>query len=158
MLMAQEVNRRIDTLPTRTGHGALRVTCNTCHRGVTRPIPLATLIAEVATAAGVDSATRTYRTLRAQHHGRDAYDFGEQSLSTAAQQLARARKFDEALALLRLNEEVFPTSSGLQVVRGNLQLMRGDTTSAEAAFREAIKRDSTNNEARGRLRAIGRQP
>jgi hypothetical protein len=36
--------------------------------------------------------------------------------------------------------------------------MRGDTTGAAAAFREAIRRDSTNNGARGRLRAIGRQP
>jgi hypothetical protein len=158
MLMVQEVNRRLDTLPTGTSQGALRVTCHTCHRGVTRPIPLATLIADVARTAGADSATRAYRALRTQHYGRDAYDFGEQSLSTAALQLARARKFDEALAVLKLNEEVFPTSSGAQVVRGNVHVLRGDTTAAETAFREALRRDSTNNEARGRLRAIGRQP
>jgi hypothetical protein len=35
--------------------------------------------------------------------------------------------------------------------------MKGDTAAAEAAFREAIKRDSTNNEAKGRLQAIGRK-
>ena len=158
MLMTQEVNRRLDTLPSRGTQGNLRVSCHTCHRGVSRPVPLATLIAEAATTAGADSASRAYRALRTQHYGRDAYDFGEQSLSTAALQLGRARKFDEALAVLKLNEEVFPTSSGLQVVRGNLQLLRGDTTAAEAAFREALRRDSTNNEARGRLRAIGKQP
>jgi hypothetical protein len=35
--------------------------------------------------------------------------------------------------------------------------MKGDTTGAEAAFREAIRRDSTNNEAKGRLQAIGKK-
>jgi hypothetical protein len=35
--------------------------------------------------------------------------------------------------------------------------MKGDTTGAEAAFKEAIRRNSTNNEARGRLQAIGRK-
>jgi len=35
--------------------------------------------------------------------------------------------------------------------------MKGDTTAAEASFREAIRRDSTNNEARGRLQAIGKK-
>ena len=33
-----------------------------------------------------------------------------------------------------------------------------DTNAAAAAFREALRRDSTNAEARGRLRNIGRQP
>jgi predicted negative regulator of RcsB-dependent stress response len=72
--------------------------------------------------------------------------------------LARANHVDDGLKLLALNEEYFPTSSGLSVFRGNIYLMRGDTTSAAAAYREAIKRDTTNEEARGRLRTIGRPP
>src|SRR3954465_3858348 len=35
MLMVQEINRRVDTLP-RGGGAALQVTCGTCHRGVSR--------------------------------------------------------------------------------------------------------------------------
>lgn len=34
--------------------------------------------------------------------------------------------------------------------------MRGDTAGAVAAFREAVRRDSTNFEARGRVRDLGR--
>jgi predicted negative regulator of RcsB-dependent stress response len=45
----------------------------------------------------------------------------------------------------------------MSVFRGNILLRRGDTTAAAAAFREAIRRDSTNAEARGRLRTIGRE-
>ncbi len=160
MLMVQEINRRLDTLPEHDHHEgpALQVTCATCHRGVSRPMPLASLIEETDTAAGADSAVRAYRALRERYYGRDAYDFGEPTLNIAAFRVARAGRFDDAFALLRLNEEVFPGSSGMYVFRGNIQLMRGDTTAAAAAFREAVRRDSTNQEAKGRLRTIGQRP
>ena len=95
--------------------------------------------------------------MRNRYYGRAAYDFGESSLNTAAFRLGRANKFDEAFAMLKVNEEFFPSSSGMSVFRGNISLMRGDSSSAEAAFREAVRRDSTNNEAKGRLRDIGKQ-
>jgi hypothetical protein len=157
MLMVQEINRRLDSLPVGVG-ARLQVTCNTCHRGTTRPVPLSTLIAEAATAAGADSALRAYRGLRERYYGRDAFDFGEGSLNTAAFRLGNAGKFDEAFAMLRLNEELYPGSSGMYVFRGNIHLMNADTTAAEAAFREAVRRDPSNQEAKGRLQAIGRQP
>lgn len=157
MRMVQEINRRLDTIPGRDAAG-LAVSCATCHRGVSKPTPLSTLIADAALAAGADSAVRAYRGLRQRFHGRDSYDFSEGSLNTAALRVGRAGKYDEAFALLRLNEEVFPNSAGTSVFRGNISLMKGDTTAAEAAFREALRRDPSSNEARGRLRAIGRQP
>ena len=157
MLMVAEINRRLDSLPGRTSPG-LQVTCNTCHRGTSRPVPLATLMAETATAAGADSATRAYRALRERYYGRDAFDFGEGSLNTAAFRLGTAKKFDEAFAMLRLNEELFPGSSGMYVFRGNISLMKADTAAAEVAYREAVHRDSTNAEAKGRLQAIGKKP
>jgi hypothetical protein len=157
MSMLQEINRRIDTIPRESKQG-LQATCGTCHRGVSRPAPLFAIMVDAATAAGSDSAVRAYRSLRERYYGRDAYDFGETSLNTAAFRLAQANKFDDALALLRLNEELFPRSSGMYVFRGNINLMRADTNAAATAFREAIRRDSTNREARGRLQAIGQRP
>lgn len=157
MLMVQEINKRLDTIPERPTLKA-EVTCLTCHRGVSRPLPLETILQDAATVGGTDSAVRVYRTLRERYYGRAAYDFGEPSLSIAAFRLGRANKFEEANALLRLNEEYFPTSSGIAVFRGNINLMRGDTTAGAVAFREALRRDPNNNEARGRLRDIGRQP
>jgi len=157
MLMVQEINRRLDSLPAGIG-AKLQVTCNTCHRGTSRPFPLSTLISDAATSAGADSAVRAYRALRERYYGRDAYDFGEGSLNTAAFRLGGLKKFDEALAILKLNEELYPNSSGMYVFRGNINLMKADTTAAEAAFREAVRRDPNNQEAKGRLQAIGKQP
>ncbi|MFI5229371.1 MAG: c-type cytochrome [Gemmatimonadales bacterium] len=155
MLLVQEANRRVDTLP---GHQAddPQVTCATCHRGVSKPMPLSAVIVQTATAAGADSAARAYRALRQRYYGTGAYDFSEGQLSTAAFRLGRANKYDDALALLGLNEQFYPNSSGMYVFRGNILLMKSDTNAAAAAFREAIKRDSTNEEAKGRLKAIGR--
>jgi hypothetical protein len=155
MLMLQEVNRRLDSLPGRLASG-LQVTCATCHRGVSRPAPLSTVMSETATAAGGDSAIRAYRALRQRYYGSGAYDFGESSLNIAAFRLGRANRFDDAFALLRVNEEFFPRSSAMYVFRGNVSLMRGDTSAAEAAYREAVRRDTSNAEAKGRLRDIGR--
>jgi hypothetical protein len=157
MLMVQEVNRRLDTIPdNRTP--TLQATCATCHRGLTRPVPLATHMVETASAAGADSAVRAYRALHARYYGRDAYDFSEPTLNNAAFRLAQAGKFEEALAMLKLNEERYPASVGIHVSRGNVILMRGDTAGAAAAFREALRRDSTSSEARSRLRDIGQRP
>ena len=157
MLMVKEINARLDTIPERGQHPAVTATCATCHHGVSRPVPLFALIQEAAVAVSADSAMNAYKALRARYYGRDAYDFSESSLNIAAFRTARAGKPDEALKLLRYNEELYPNSSGMSVFKGNILLIKGDTAAAEAAFREAIRRDSTNNEARGRLQAIGRK-
>ena len=146
----------LDTLPDRK-QPALSATCMTCHRGVSRPVPLATLVQEAAVAVSADSAISAYKVLRAKYYGRDAYDFSEASLNNAAFRTARAGKADEALKLLSYNETLYPNSSGMSVFKGNIQLMKGDTSAAEASFREAIRRDSTNAEAKGRLQAIGKK-
>jgi hypothetical protein len=158
MRMVEEINRRIDTLPHDHSqpHDSLRVTCNTCHRGVSRPVPLEQLIAEAAQGSGADSATRAYRALRERYYGRAAYDFGEPTLNIAAFRTARAGKYDAAFAILKLNEEQFPGSSNLSTFRGNINLMKGDTAAAIAWFREAVQRDSANGEARNRLRQLTR--
>lgn len=155
--MIGEINGRLDTIPERPSPG-VNVTCLTCHRGVNRPVPLSTVVAEMATAAGADSAIRGYRALRQGYYGGDSYDFRESSLNIAAFRLGRASHFDEAMALLQLNEELFPGSSGMYVFRGNILLMRADTAAAAEAFREAIRRDPTNEEAKGRLRVTGVKP
>jgi photosynthetic reaction center cytochrome c subunit len=157
MRMVAEINRRIDTIPQR-GNPPVPVTCLTCHRGLNRPVALATLVADAAIAVNADSATRMYRALRERYFGRDAFDFSEFSLNSAALRVARANKFDDAFALLTLNEEVNPNRAMMYVFRGNIHLIKGDTNSAVTAFREALRRDSTNSDARSRLRDIGRTP
>ncbi|HEX9562458.1 MAG TPA: c-type cytochrome [Gemmatimonadaceae bacterium] len=157
MRMVQEINQRLDTLPARSA-APLAVTCATCHRGVSRPVPLSTMIAETAIASGADSAMRVYRSLRQRYFGRDSYDFGESSLNAAAFRTGRAGRVGDALALLNLNQSLFPEAVALHISRGNILLMRGDTVAAARSFTEALRRDPSNDEARDRLRSIGPPP
>ena len=157
MRMMQEINRRLDTIPER-GAPPIQVGCGTCHRGLSRPVPLLTVVAEAAIAVNADSALRAYRVLRQRYYGKDTYDFSESSLNIAAFRTARAGKVDDALAILTFNEEMFPNSSLMSVFRGNILLMKADTVAAAGAFRRAVQLDSTNAEARGRLRDIGQRP
>ena len=157
MLMMQDINRRLDSLPQR-GAPPVQVGCMTCHRGISRPVPLFTVVAEAAIAVNADSALRAYRVLRERYFGKDAYDFTEPSLNIAAFRTARANKVADALAILQYNETMFPNSSAMNLFRGNILLMRQDTAAAAAAFRRAVQLDSTNAEASGRLRALGQRP
>jgi hypothetical protein len=157
MRMVEEINHRLDTIPERPTP-AVQVTCRTCHRGISRPVPLANAIADAASAGGADSGIRIYRALRDRYYSRDSYDFGEQSLNMAAFRLGQGGKFDEAFAVLQLNQEFFPGSSPMAVFKGNIYLMKGDTVAAGESFREAIRRDTTNMEARNRLKDIGQKP
>jgi hypothetical protein len=156
MRMVTEINRRLDTLPSTPS--PLVVTCETCHRGVPRPVQLSSLITEALAAGGADSAIRAYRVLRERYLGRGAYDFSEATLNTAAFRGARAGRTDDALRLLALNDSLFPAAFALHISRGNVHLMRGDTTAAAASYREALRRDPGNDEALGRLRTIKRVP
>lgn len=157
MRMVAEINRRLDTLPGRAA-GDPVVTCRTCHRGVTLPQPIASIVAEADSEAGLDSATRAFKNLRDQYYGRDAYDFGETSLVQVAFRLAAGGKVDDALALLALNDTYYPSSAITATNRGNLLVMKGDTNAAVTAYRLALQRDSTSREARRALQMIGRTP
>lgn len=107
MRMVAEINHRLDTIPER-GKPPVTATCMTCHRGVSRPIPLSALVQDVTVTAGVDSAVRAYKALRTRYYGRDAYDFSEPSLSIAAFRTAQAGKPDEGWRCCATTRSCFP--------------------------------------------------
>lgn len=156
--MVQAINGQFLSQLTARGTPPAQVTCETCHRGVAVPRPLADLLTHVDTVAGADSAIRAYRALRARYYGRAAYDFGEQTLVLVSGRLARGRRFDDATGLARLNIEFFPQSSQAQMNLGEVLRMRGDTAGAVAAYRQALQLDANDGGARARLRELGIQP
>lgn len=137
------------------GPAALGVSCETCHRGVARPERIERIIESIITTAGVDSAARAYRGLLAAYEHRGSYNFTEGPLSGLAQQLSARKQYDDALALLTLNEDMHKGSPDVPLVRGDVLLAKGDTAAAVEAYRLALQR-APNGPARFRLRDLGR--
>jgi hypothetical protein len=156
--MVQRINEQTLARITDRPDTTVQVTCQTCHRGVARPIPLEQIVVQAVRGAGLDSAIRAYRALRTRYFGSDAYDFSERSLVRAAATLAQAREFEPALGLLALDNEFYPRGSEVMVASGDVQRARGDTAAAIRSYREALTREPGNQAARQRLSQLGQQP
>ena len=132
----------------------MEVRCATCHRGVPRPRLLEDELTLVLADSGLDAAARRYRALREQYYGSGAYDFREQVLGQVARSEAAAGRFDNAIGLLKLDAEFYPTSGGIPFMMGETLLQKGDTAGALASYRDALARDSMMVPARRRLAAL----
>jgi hypothetical protein len=117
----------------------LEVTCYTCHHGNSRPETLEHALTTELDAHGVDSTLALYRRLRGEFYGRAAYDFGEWSLISVAEDLARdPQRADAAIALLQENLVYHEESAGTYARLAETYLVKGDTTSAMTSFDKAM--------------------
>jgi hypothetical protein len=150
--MTASLNASVQTATGKTAREAAAVTCATCHRGVAIPRPLAEMLLVTAVREGADAAAKQYRDLRAQHFGRAAYDFGENTLLTVVNRLAQARP-EVAIPLADLNLEFFPKSVTTLVAKAIAQSGRDDVA-AVATLKQALEIDPENGEIKGRLYQI----
>jgi tetratricopeptide (TPR) repeat protein len=136
--MVDEINSRHLPETGRERAKLQRVSCTTCHGGLTKPRPLEAVLLEAHATGGVDAAVKRYRELRQEHFGRRGYDFSDITLVSAAGEIAE-RNLADALALMRLNLEFHPESWFTYQQMGRLQERAGDTTAALASYRKALE-------------------
>ena len=157
MRMVQSINA--DHLPAAaalyTDNAApLRVTCRTCHRGVARPEPLASVLKTTLANDGVQALRATYDELRTAYYGSDAYDFSERSLDAFGQELLAAKQQTEALAVFILNTEQYPMSASAFARLASAYETTGDRVRAEAFYLQAITLAPTSTRLVQRLEAL----
>jgi hypothetical protein len=152
IVMTANLNASVQAATGKTAREATGVTCATCHRGVAIPRPLADIVLVTSVREGADAAARQYRELRAQHYGRSAYDFGEETLLSVVRRLANARP-EVAIPLAELNMEFFPRSVTTLVQKAIAQSGRDDEA-AIATLKQALEIEPENGEIKGRLYQI----
>lgn len=153
--MVRSINEDYLSAIERSGP-ALEVACATCHRGVARPQALGQVLAEVVEKDGVEAAIERYRELREKHYGGAAYDFGQGTLNALGYRLLGEGKTDDAIAVFRLNVEMFPNSGNPFDSLAEAYLKKGDPVRAEAFYQKALELDPGNDNAAeqlGKLRA-----
>jgi hypothetical protein len=154
MAMTRDIN---DKVHAATGSGAgvtvTEVQCVTCHRGVPIPRQLSEIVSQTLKAQGAAAAIEQYRELRKQFYGRQAYDFGENTLIGIAQQITSSRPSD-SIALLQLNLEFYPRSAGSYAEIGFAYTRKLDDDMAIVNLEKALEIEPTNGVIRGQLEQL----
>jgi hypothetical protein len=147
--MTIALNATVQTATGKTARESTAVTCATCHRGVAIPKPLTDLMLETTVRQSPEAAVAQYRELREKYYGRQAYDFGEESLLNAVRRLAQSRP-ESAVPLAQLNLEFYPRSVNTLVAMAIAQSRRDDEA-AVATLKKALEIEPENGEIKGRL-------
>jgi tetratricopeptide (TPR) repeat protein len=141
-----------DSLQTIDPSGPHRVemSCQTCHRGRPRPTTLGEELREIHDEDGVDAAIAAYRDLRSRFYGRGSYDFGENTLNEFGYELLEESPQD-AIAIFRLNAELFPRSAGVWDSLAEGYLEAGDRERAVEYYEKSLELEPDNENAKEKL-------
>jgi tetratricopeptide (TPR) repeat protein len=153
--MVESVNDQLKQIQPQVAD-RVTVGCVTCHHGVARPRTLVDELTLTYDKSGADSTASRYRTLRTAYDNSGAYDFRESSLNQLANYAVGKKDYPGAVALLRLNEQYFPTSGMVQFSLGETYRAAGDTAKAVAAYQKAKELDPRNEMASRALKELGR--
>ena len=116
----------------------IRVTCATCHRGVSQPRPIQQVVLNAYAAAGADSAEATYRALRERYLTSGSYNFGEVSLADVADGVAARGNVRDAVRFHALNTQMNPSSTFALRQLAQTHLRLSDTAGAIGAYERAV--------------------
>ncbi len=150
-------NKLLAALPDRSDP-PVRVTCVTCHRGLPKPATLQSTLSAAIEKGGADSATKLYRHLRETSLVSGTYDFSEGSLVSLASQLFDHGRADDALAMLKLDQEFYPNSGNVDFAMAEIYRQRRDKDNAITRYRLALQKDPNNGFAKRRLTELGVNP
>jgi hypothetical protein len=156
--MMDTINTRLLALVPGRSDPPIRIECNTCHRGLTRPASLADVLTATIEKKGIDSAVAQYRNLRTNLMYTGRYDFGEWSINEMARHLATDGKTAEAITMLRLNQEFNAQSTSIDLMIAEIHLTRGEKDDAIARFRAVLKKAPNDQTAKRRLKELGVEP
>jgi tetratricopeptide (TPR) repeat protein len=155
--MVDTLNRSVlAALPERSDP-AVRISCVTCHRGSPIPGTIETVLADALDKFGSDTAIARYRRLR-ENAGSGRYDMTEVPVNELARSLAVRGKSDQAIALLRMNQEFNPNSAEIDFVLGDIYEKQGDKAAAITRYEAVLTKRPNDPRARQRLTNLRKPP
>ena len=153
LAMTRDNTAKIQAATGLPANQAVEVQCVTCHRGVPIPRPLSEILARTLKEQGAPAAIDQYRELRAKFYGRQAYDFGEDTLIALARSVTQIRPGD-SIALLQVNLEFFPRSAATYAEIGFAYTRKLDDDSAIQNLEKALEIEPNNGVIRGQLEQL----
>lgn len=147
-------------LPQLPSHAtpAVTVDCVTCHRGLAIPKTMQTTLFEITTEKGAAAAIEKYRELRRTSLGGGSYSFGEWEINELARRLTEGKRPDDALAILLMNAEFYPSSGAIDFMLGDLYRGKGERDKAIERYRAALAKAPEHEGAKRRLEELTAKP
>jgi polyisoprenoid-binding protein YceI len=134
-LLSDSVDVNIDLLANRPGY----LTWD--FRGQSPP-SIADTVGRILATRGIDSAVGLYRALHTDKP--KAFDFGAAQLNALGEQLLGRGLGNDAIRILALNDEMYPSVDGVTATLADAYAWVGDGDHAVAAYRRALHVDSTD--------------
>src|SRR4051812_43983970 len=135
----------------------VQVQCVTCHRAISRPVPINALLAGTIEKKDIDSAIAEYKDLRKKYYGGASYDFTETPLNQLAESLMAKDKNKEAVAIMEMNVELNgPPSNWANNVLAMSHRANGETEKAKADFQKIVAAQPDNKWAKEQLEELNR--
>lgn len=146
-----------ETLPG-TGRPAAKIRkiqCATCHHGVSKPpLPLEEEIMAVIEQDGVEGGIAHYHQLRERYAGKTAYDFTENSLNALGYNLISLEKINDAIAIFKLNVEMFPDAANPYDSLAEAYMMNGKNWLAIVNYSKSLQLNPENDNAEKMLNQL----
>jgi CubicO group peptidase (beta-lactamase class C family) len=101
---------------------------------------------------GISSAVTHYH--RARSESPDSYDFGESELNSLGYYLLGKKRFEEAIAIFKLNVSVYPDASNTYDSLGEAYMLNGDRELAIENYEKSLVLDPGNANARNILKQL----
>src|SRR3972149_4540758 len=137
--MTRDINSQYLSKLSEFSNHIEKVECVTCHRGAKEPKSLDDIMLGVIKRKGVDEAVKTYHELYDKYYGGFTYDFRDHTLVSVVQGLVKDNKFDEAVAIGKLNLEMYPISGVANFGMGQAFEAKGDKVNALASYKKALE-------------------
>jgi imidazolonepropionase-like amidohydrolase len=113
---------------------------------------IADLLLKTFSGKGVDAAIEQYRALKSDKS--TEYDFSEEQLNNFGYYLIGMKKFKDAIAILKLNVELFPKSANVYDSLGEAYLDNGEKEVAVQNYEKSLQIDPGNTNAVEKLKVL----
>jgi len=133
------------------------INCATCHRGLMKPTTIEAVLLTTTERSGVDSAIARYRLLR-NDMAAGRYNFSEQPVGEVARRLSAQGKHSEAIKLLEMLQEFYPSSVNIDFQIAELHIAAGNRDQGVARYRAVLAKNPNDRRAQQALQRLGVQP
>ena len=152
MRMVEDIKGHLQKIDP-SGVNRVELSCNTCHRGITRPIALNAQLGQTFRADGIEASVTQYSELKEKYYGTGAYQFKESILNNLAY-AAMEKNPKGALKAFKLNSEEYPESWNVWDSLADGYMHAGDKKKAKKYFKKSLKLNPDNQNAKDMLKKL----